>query len=429
MLCVPFGPGEGAMARGYNATLDVKCWKEHTCCYCAAPYRYLIQKKQVGYGASQADAASAAKTAAVRGLRRALPMYPCPACGHFQPDMIGALRLRRHVLLLLITGGFFLIVFVLGMWEVLPGALALWLLILCSFVGLIAATVIGAANPNRSLRTNKALAGRLVAQQRLQPVGGTEDRDDRPRPIVVETGAGYWLVLLLLAATVLLMPGAELVRNASSWPTNAGWHPTMFGPSDSPWTWIVQDEPIESLRGEWRATGTGKMLNVPAQINAKDNKLDVRVTSRDLSWTERVRGPSDPRGPIQLWARVHIPSNPHLARHKVKIEMKLDVVYPDVDDQKAHVIEKRKTVPHTVEIDLASYGAGFLYGFFWTIAAIGGGAMFLLGAGYHLLRDAALRRSGLPTRVSALSDEESEQRAETANVPQPAEQKKEQTEA
>src|SRR5207237_1244703 len=32
--------GERAMARGYNATLEVKCWKEHTCCYCGAPYRY-----------------------------------------------------------------------------------------------------------------------------------------------------------------------------------------------------------------------------------------------------------------------------------------------------------------------------------------------------------------------------------------------------
>jgi hypothetical protein len=418
------------MARGYNATLDVKCWKEHTCCYCAAPYRYLVQKRQLGHGASQAEAVGNAKTAAVRALRGELPMMPCPACGNYQPDMIGAGRLRRQLWLLPYIGTVFFGLLVLGAWDLLPGALALWLMIVCAAVAAVAATIIGAANPNGSLRANKARAARLVEQKRLQPVAAAEDRDDRPRPIVIETGFGYWAVSGLLFLTLILMPGAELVRRASGWPTNPGWHPPMIGPGDTAWTWIEPKEPFDSLRGEWRATGAGKIVNAPndPNLNIKDGKLDVRVTSREASWSDRIRGPGDPRAPVHLWVRVHIPDNPGLARRTVKLELALEVFVPDTDEQKQNVIEKHRTEPVSVELRLASYKAGFLYGFFWYIAAIGGGAMFLLGAGFHLLRDVALKRCGLPTRVSALSDEEAEQCAAEKKTEQAA-QPREQTEA
>jgi hypothetical protein len=182
----------------------------------------------------------------------------------------------------------------------------------------------------------------------------------------------------------------------------------LIGPSDTSWTWI-SEKPIDSLRGEWRATGTGKL--VIKELNLKDDKLDVKVTSRDASWSDQIHGPGDPRSPVHVWARVHIPSNPILARRKVQLELTLDVIVPEADEQQQRVVERHHEVPFTGELHLASYGAGFLYGFFWSIAAIGGGTMFLLAGCYHLLRDAALKRSGLPTRVTALSDEELEQRA------------------
>lgn len=140
------------MARGYNATLDVKCWKEHACCYCGAAYRYLLKKKQSGYGATQPDAVGAARATAVRSLRSAVEMMPCPSCGHYQPDMIGGRRLVRHSVVLFATLAVFVSLFLLRGCHVLPAPAALWLLVFSVVPLWIAYTWIGWRHPNGSMR-------------------------------------------------------------------------------------------------------------------------------------------------------------------------------------------------------------------------------------------------------------------------------------
>src|SRR5436305_1526471 len=130
------------MARGYSATLEVKCWKEHTCCYCGTAYRYLLRKKKTAGGTSQQSAVTAA------------------------------------------------------------------------------------------------------------------------------TGACFWLVFLLVGASLVLMPGSEFARFMGRWPSNPHTHPIVVGPGDTFWAPIELDgpDPIKSLRGYWAATGTGKIVN-GLQIN------------------------------------------------------------------------------------------------------------------------------------------------------------------
>jgi hypothetical protein len=423
------------MARGYKATLEVKCWKEHACCYCGASYRYVLNRRKTGHGASQTDAVASARARAVRSLRGRVEMMPCPACGHFQPDMVAAHRMRRHAVVFIAVTGIFLTLLFLGLGYALSGPATLWLVFLCAAAAWIAYTWIGARNPNTRIRSNKALAERLVAQKRLQPIPSEGERDERPRPVVIETGAGFWFVFLLLGATVALLPGAEVIRLGSRWPSNPDWHPPIVGPGDKAWLWIHVDNPIESLNGEWRATGSARIVNPNENKDEKkDAKNEWKVTSRTESWGD-LTGVSR-TAPVQLWARVLVPNQRQLERQKLRLELTLHVVVPEAGGDGQRAVEKQhdRTVP--IDVHLARPFAGFLYGFFWCIAMIGGGVMFLLAGGYHLLSDLALKRSAPPTRVTALTDDEAEgqqrptEPATAASVPEPQPaQANEQTEA
>ncbi len=406
------------MAGGYKATLDVRGWKEHICCYCGVPYRYLVKTRKIGRGTSQPTALAAARGAGLRALAGQFEMRPCPACGHYQPDMIGAHRLGRHAVLLLLALVTFGSILVLGWAESIPPSFALCLLLLCGGLILIAATVVGAANPSRNPRAGKALAARLIEKKLMQPAAADKERDERARPVVIETGPGYWAATLLVATTLLLMPGAELVRLLGGWPSNPDWHPPIVGPGDTAWTWVQPEKPIESLRGHWRASGKGHVVN-PRQLGLpQDNVPLFAVTSRDEPWPELA--PTDPRDAVQPWVRVTFPNARELASKDVPIEITLTVQFPDADANQK-VVTKEQAVKFAPLVRLASHRAGFLYGFYWSVGVLGGGVMFLLVMGYHLSRDAALKQTGLPTRVIPVSDEE----AAAPVPPQPEEGKTE----
>src|SRR6516162_2996986 len=134
------------MARGYKAILEVKCWKEHTCCYCGVPFRYPLQKLRTGRGSSQQAAVNAAKNSAVHSLRDEQAMRPCPGCGNFQPEMIGGQRLSRHAVLFLITLVVFVSVFILGITDSIPASFAIIVLVICATLIFLANTIVGAAN-------------------------------------------------------------------------------------------------------------------------------------------------------------------------------------------------------------------------------------------------------------------------------------------
>src|ERR1700682_3888884 len=84
------------MATTYTSTVEVKVWKGHTCCRCGQPYRYLCERKKKGQGKNPAAASAAAQKAVVAALAYEVDQQPCPTCGLYQPDMVAALRRRRH---------------------------------------------------------------------------------------------------------------------------------------------------------------------------------------------------------------------------------------------------------------------------------------------------------------------------------------------
>ena len=84
------------MATTYTSTIEINVWKEHTCVGCGGAFRYLFKRKKSGSGGTPAAAQANARKAVVNALAHEIDMQPCPGCGLYQPDMIGAARSRRH---------------------------------------------------------------------------------------------------------------------------------------------------------------------------------------------------------------------------------------------------------------------------------------------------------------------------------------------
>jgi hypothetical protein len=356
-------------------------------------------------------------------------MVPCPGCGHFQPDMIAGRRLRRHAVVFLAIMALFALMFVSGMTYVLSAAVTLWLVFFGAAAAWIAYTWIGFRNPNHRIRANKALAEQMVAQKRVQPVAADPQREDRPRPVIIETGAGFWIIgFLLLGATVALMPGAEVVRMGSAWPWNPHWHPPIVGPGDTSWVWVVPKEPFESLRGEWKATGSVQVVGGVDPQQKQQGAVDKewKITTHTGHWGD-LTGVSR-TAPPRLWAGISIPNQMQLRHRRIELEVTLHVTTPELGGEgQARIVEREHDVTMPVEVHLARPFAGWLYGSYWTIALLGGGAMFLLAGGYHLMSDLALKNSAPPTRVTALSDEEAEGLQQPAPAPTASQPAQEQT--
>ena len=99
------------------------------------------------------------------------------------------------------------------------------------------------------------------------------------------------------------------------------------------------------------------------------------------------------------WIELEIPQNPALANKVLKIEVLLEVEYPQVvagGNSFAVMEESRR---QTAELALGTANAGATYNQLWWGGALGGSLM-LLGAGFGLTRVAtALRRQALLTSV------------------------------
>jgi hypothetical protein len=75
------------MATKSTCSVEIECWKEHTCVGCGTVFRYRMKRKRVGEGPTEKAAEIAARQAMMTDVAQAVEMQPCPACGLYQPDM------------------------------------------------------------------------------------------------------------------------------------------------------------------------------------------------------------------------------------------------------------------------------------------------------------------------------------------------------
>ncbi len=392
------------MATNFKATLEVQCWKQHTCSHCGTVYRYLFKRKKTGQAGTEDAAREAANNAVVKALEKEVDMRPCPECGRYQVDMIAARRFRWHLWLLVTALSLYLLGIFLGGIYAFSTATSLYLLAMLSLPLVLINLFIAIGNPNSNLRANRKVAERLLASGMMQR-GAEADPAEEPAPVEDRVGVGPWLASGSLLAALLFLPTAAWIEAANGWPSNPEWHPVVFGPGDTSWVWLKHQ--VRSVKGYWRGRAFSTVLN-DQELGLADNQIPT--TTRDNDWGNTISVKSSERdNSATIWVRLHLPDRPELAGKKVKVHIKLVGEYPQMDPA-----DHNKFLVHpldaneVVEFHLAAPRAGFLLSAFWWLSTLGTGLAFTLAGSYFLLRARALAACALPTQVIPLDEAEDE---------------------
>jgi hypothetical protein len=405
------------MATTYTSTIDVTAWKEHTCSGCGTVFRYPLRRKESAQGHTPEAAQAAARAAAARALARKAALQPCPSCGLYKPDMVGAHKARRHRWL--IPAALLVPALTVSLYstDVLPaGTAALVTAGLCGLL-VLAHGLIDLANPNRNLQANRRLAQRRLEQGRLCLVSGRAAATMSETPATApgsKSGLVLAYALLVLGPLAFLAP--ELIRLAHGWPVNKEWVPVVVGPGDQPYTYL--EHPLTSIKSYWSAAAPGEqptdaatvwsflaqlqgqqsaalgpapyLLGVAESVNPVWQNLwfvrvanaeplslhthSVRASSRISSW-----GILSPQGdkvitvhqrdvsresPSTLWLRVHLPEDAELEGKTLQLDLQMRVLYPQDTgtgwrESSLQVPAERKTLL------LASAHAGRRYQLWW----------------------------------------------------------------
>ena len=113
------------MGKTYTSTIDLRCWKEHTCGCCGAMYSYELVRKIKGTGGTAEKASINARKAVEVALERDVDMEACPTCGLLGPDMVGqsAKQLKTVFWLALVA---FAVIVVLRLGYLVQSDVAIW---------------------------------------------------------------------------------------------------------------------------------------------------------------------------------------------------------------------------------------------------------------------------------------------------------------
>jgi hypothetical protein len=209
------------MATIYRSTIQLRCWKEHTCAGCGSAFACRFERTVAGQGVTAESATEAARNAAAHALAKAVDAQPCPTCGLYQPDMVAARRTRHHWWVLAAFGPVWGVLVLASAAGRLPADVGLWLTAAACAAAALAHLLIDARNPNRDLAVNRLLAQQRISAGKMQPgPGGSIEPSAEARS--PRWSAAHRLALFVLGLSVLAVPAAEVIRLASGWPFNAG---------------------------------------------------------------------------------------------------------------------------------------------------------------------------------------------------------------
>jgi hypothetical protein len=404
----------GAMATTYTSTIEFSVWKEHTCSGCGSAFRYLFKRKKSGQGGTPDAAKKAAQAAVVNSLAHEVDMQPCPGCGLYQPDMVGAGRARGHGWLILVAVVILAVTLILYATDVLTApATALVTAGLCGLV-LLAHWMIDNNNPNRNLEANRRLA-----QQRLQS-GELWTSPDRPTGIErneAVAGSGWTAqhtavyALLLLGVVAFLTP--ELFRLLGGWRTHREWVPTVVGPGDQPYLYFK--DKVTSVKGLWAGRPVVKVVNYKELGLANDM---LQASSNNDNWGMTISVDSKSKeSTITPWVRIQVPDSKSLEDKKLELDINMDVQYPQLKGSTSWDPAQRQMTRQHKTLLLASSRAGSRYRSWWWSGFLGGACLTLVGGFMLLQLCRGMRQRALPTQIYVPGEPRSEQPA----APRPSE--------
>lgn len=391
------------MGTTYTSTIEVRCWKEHTCACCGAVYAYEFVRKVSGQGNNEANAAVAARKAAEKAMQREVDLQPCPTCGLYQPDMVGQQRAGRHLAffwLALIASG---VIVVLGATNVMQMNTAVYSAVALCALAALAHVLSESKNLNADVAANQAVAAERVAAGKLmvgrpgQSTVGTQAAEQAcPRG-----SAGQKVVLLMAVLAVGLAAAPEVLRISRGWALNNECYPPVVGPGDD--TRIYMNEKIHSIKGYWKGKPSVKISDPAATGAAARQKLDVTVVTNDKTWGNTIYAKSSQKNSSSTpWVRLTLPDDPSLANKALACDVRLDIEYPASTGGKSFE-ERSGHMERNLTVRTASPGAGTAYAAWWwqgTVAGMG----LLAACGLALNRmGRALQRRANPTRLLTLN--------------------------
>ena len=360
------------MGTTYTAKIEISCWKQHTCVGCGALFRYRFSRTVTGSAGTPDRAHADAIASAEREMKDGVEARPCPTCGLYQPEMIGARRARVH--------GWTATIVVLG--TILVGILAkcdaasfatlsTWSVLIGLFLA-AANVAAAAANPNANLEAN--------FQKAVTYVGERELYCDRPgsaaRPRRIPGSESFTtsaiIALVLIAVGALLIGAGEGARLINHWTVNPDCTPPIAGPGDT--VRLMLPESIDSINGMWK--GSVKVVCT----NAKDLSVDAPFVgeTQASTWGESIYTKGGMRK-TPIWVDVTIPDSPELRNERVDLAIDVDLVSPCVVSG-TQFLDYKGGAHHETSVTLSSPGAAATYTAVWWVGVIIGGLMTAIGA-------------------------------------------------
>ena len=315
------------MAAKYRSTLESECWKEHVCVGCGTTYRYLFKQKVTGTASSSQVAAEIlAEKRLKAALDNEVELHPCPACGMYQPDMIGDSHATGHGCLLVVVAIVLVILLVVGIFVadgfiLSPVAYSVitWVAVGLCTISAAVHILIARINHNRDFEANRKKAQEEIDRQKLRL-----ERAGHPELSLSESpshgaGIGHWLAFIVMFAGIGAIMSAEITRLTSGWPLNRNCDPMVVGPGDNPRIYLPNQ--LKCVGEHWKGTPTVTIAN-GSELGLSSGP--VEATSRKDTWGTFVKGKSHD---MQLWVQVPIPDRTELAGKTLQLDIKLAVDY------------------------------------------------------------------------------------------------------
>jgi hypothetical protein len=392
------------MATKYQATAKHKCWKKHICLGCGSAFRYHFERSTTGTDSrSKRDAAEAAERNLDRKLRDEVDLEPCPACGLYQPDMVGSTRGCSHQVITIgaaIVAAPWLILGLIGV-AGLTEVIGLWIAFALSVIAFLLQFLMARKNPNSDPVANVALCQEKLKSGKMQLLRKLGTPGCAPAPWSKGPSRVQWIVLILLGLSTLVLPSAEYLRLAARWPYNAHWSPGVVGPGDHPRFYL--DGEIKSVKGLWKGKATARVINAE-ELGLANVELLAATTKND-SWGKMIFGKSTSARSETPWVEIAIPDRPDLADKELRIQIHLDTEYPA--DVKGGFIEEEKSFEQPATVKLASMPmAGSSYQGLYLVMGIGGVVMNLLLGLWLGATGRAISKLALPSETQEFEEDD-----------------------
>ena len=365
-----------AKGKGYNASGNVRFFREHTCINCNTVFRYLIDTNVNASGSSEQEAKNRYKKAMTQIINSKVLSTRCPECGIFQPDMIGSRSKVFHSRFNYISLFLLLILMILAGLHIIPLNLVIIIYTLFNLMILILRIVYEIRNSTSNQPDRKN------GYETVYPEIDRSRKKQLRLGLLNTYGVVFWLLILinLTAVAVLYIP--EFTRLIYHDPINYNLIDNIAGPGEQ--TTCRFPTGISSVAGHWKAKSNPLKVSYKKQADCPESVLPV-VKPVNKPWRNFItvkRGGKNVS--VNAAVNIRIPDIECLAHKEFIITVELIIAYPFMYNSTTFK-ESTKTITKDIAIKTGSRHAKERYLFLWRLCLFIG-TLLLFVTGYLMAR-------------------------------------------